>query len=510
MARWIRLAAAAALALLAVVSVSPAPASAARFGPIPHVCTSLKEKGHCMVHTGLGEMHLSSHYLHLGDAFTATITKVPQSCFQYNPCVSGVDWRGYGCARTAFTCHLTLTPAVVAAGKTGTTTSGGNPYTSGELGGGWLYFEVTIFSGIGSAVSSDYFGVLAPGEDLSSIGPHDQPGVATTLRSPAQVPLDPVDVGRSALLAAGLVFLVAFPGELFNSTLQAHYDEVVGWFGWLPWRRGRPPAAEVVPPAGEEDGLPHTPPWVIPLVFVFTAGVGSLIDPKFGFDLASLEGFIGALGAAIFTTFVYTGISALLMRATEGRWGGFRLYAGGIVVVLTCAAISRLAHAQPGYLYGVVLAYTLGQHVIPKHREGRLVAAGFVVVLATSLLVWFAWTPVKNAAGSSHAVPLVVLSALMSSIFLGGMTSLVFGMIPLSFLPGQKLVGWRRVAWGLLFAVALFLFVHVVLNAAAGTPHPEYSYVGAVSLFAGFGAFSTAFWAYFRYRPAAAPGIVRA
>ena len=237
---------------------------------------------------------------------------------------------------------------------------------------------------------------------------------------------------------------------------------------------------------------------------MFSAGVGSFIDPKVGLDLPSFEGFIGTLGAIVFTTFAYTGAAALVIRITEGRWGRFRVFPAGIVVVLICAAISKLTTAQPGYLYGVVLGYSLGRYRISKPHEGRLVAIGSLVVLVVSLAFWFAWSPIKSAAAASNAFPLVVLSALMASVFLGGITSLIFGLAPVSYLDGEKLFTWRRPVWIALFSVGLFLFVHVVLNAAAGTAHPGRNYAVAIGLFCAFGVFSTAFWAYFRYRPASA------
>jgi hypothetical protein len=43
--------------------------------------------------------------------------------------------------------------------------------------------------------------------------------------------------------------------------------------------------------------------------------------------------------------------------------------------------------------------------------------------------------------------------------------------------------------------------VGVVLNTAAGASHPGRQYADTIGLFVAFGALSTGFWAYFRYRP---------
>jgi uncharacterized membrane protein YagU involved in acid resistance len=39
-------------------------------------------------------------------------------------------------------------------------------------------------------------------------------------------------VASSLAIALLLMFLMAFPGELFNDTFQANYDEIAGWLGW--------------------------------------------------------------------------------------------------------------------------------------------------------------------------------------------------------------------------------------------------------------------------------------
>jgi hypothetical protein len=178
------------------------------------------------------------------------------------------------------------------------------------------------------------------------------------------------------------------------------------------------------------------------------------------------------------------------------------VYRGGIAIAVLCVLLSRLTTAQPGYMYGVLIGYAAAAAAaLPRHHRGRLTAVAFAVILATSLVTWLLWTPVKSAAEGSSLFPLVVLSAAMSSVFLGGMTSLVFSLMPLRFLDGEHLWAWRRGVWLALFGSGLFLFVHVVLNAASTAQSPNRSYAVAIGMFTGFGLLSTAFWAYFRFRP---------
>ena len=52
---------------------------------------------------------------------------------------------------------------------------------------------------------------------------------AASVPSPGEVSTDPMVLLQSAPLAALLVFLMPFPSQLFNSTLEAHEDEVRRW-----------------------------------------------------------------------------------------------------------------------------------------------------------------------------------------------------------------------------------------------------------------------------------------
>ena len=320
-----------------------------------------------------------------------------------------------------------------------------------------------------------------------------QPALARWLRGPRDVSFAPGDVARSAAVTAGMMLLVAFPAQLFNSTLQAHYDEVAGWFT-LARRRRR---------AAHERTAAQRPASLATVAAVMAGGsvLTALLDPGFGLNRTTVEAVLGALLALSVTTFIYTGVGALMTRRITRSWGGFRVYRVGIAIAVFCVALSRLTHAQPGYMYGVLLAYGLAApYPYTRAHRGRITAVGFTAVLATSLAVWLAWSPVRDAATGGGFLA-VVASTAMAAIFLGGMTSLVFSLLPLRFLDGEHLWSWQRAAWLVLFGVGTFLFVHVVLHAAATSTSPGRSLAVAVALFCGFGLASCIFWAYFRFRP---------
>jgi quinol-cytochrome oxidoreductase complex cytochrome b subunit len=95
----------------------------------------------------------------------------------------------------------------------------------------------------------------------------------------------------------------------------------------------------------------------------------------------------------------------------------------------------------------------------------------------------------------------VAADACLAAVFVAALETLVFSLIPLRFLDGANVTAWSRRAWIMLFAGAVFAFVHILLT-SNGHPHQASPEWVTLALFVGFGLFSIGFWAYFRYRPA--------
>lgn len=315
------------------------------------------------------------------------------------------------------------------------------------------------------------------------------------------------DLVASALVLAVLVVLVTFPAELFNRTLEANYDEVKGWFG--PLNR----AAE-----GFGRTLANAPQWLGFGAFAVIATlITGFLDPGFGLDMASFALFVGLLVAFVAVTFGFAAEERRHMRSRHADPGRLEALPGTLLIAAVCVLVSRLVGFQPGYLYGIIAGFVFATTLTPD-EEGVITAKTSLLVIAGSLVAWVVWTPVKHAVDHGHPNPvLLVVDALLAAVFVGGIESIVFGLIPLRFLEGAALWGWNRVAWLGVFALAGFTFVHVLLH--PGVAYPESTdrteFVLAMLLFVLFGAVSVGFWAWFRYgpparqdRPSAAPADV--
>ncbi|HEX2118124.1 MAG TPA: FGLLP motif-containing membrane protein [Acidimicrobiales bacterium] len=304
---------------------------------------------------------------------------------------------------------------------------------------------------------------------------------------------DDVDFSAAALLAsaavvASMLFLIAFPGELFNTTLETHYDEVRGWFGLGPKR----PEDR----SGRSQFLPFA-------AFLLVGGIlVSLLNPAFTVDRSGLGAALGLTIAIGIITLAYDIPSLAWVRRNYGDWGRLVILPGTILIGVACVILSRVVHFLPGYFYGLIAGLAFRRQIADAVK-GRLTALSVVVVLALSVTSWLAMAPVSAAADKPGAsLSLLILEAMLGGIFWCGLDSLVIGMLPLRFLGGSDVRAWSKAGWVVLFVLTQMAFVHILLRPSTGyvadTTHSPTAIV--IFLFVLFALFSIAFWAYFRFR----------
>lgn len=365
---------------------------------------------------------------------------------------------------------------------------------------------------------------------------------ATTFRDavpgPADINLDPVVIASSAAIAAGVVLFVPFPAALFNSTLEENYAEVMAAVGrlrgWLYrlfaglFARGRRAVAGArsrraagAPGAAVEGTTPELGPppaarqggaglrldeafWKSPLgilAFVLVSALlYGLLDPTLGIDSGSLATFLGlALGmGAMLLAF---GIPMFI----GGRGHGLiaRALPGTLLVAAGCVLISRLADFQPGYLYGLIIGFTFARP-LAKPDEGRLDAVAAASALGLAIVSWIL-LPVVRGAGASGDQPFTaaMLETAFATVVVAGLEAAAIAMLPMRFLPGERVRGWNKRAWAALLGVAAFGFCHVLLNPSSGylSDSSQTSLFTVIWLLVAFGGGSVLFWAYFRFRP---------
>jgi hypothetical protein len=346
------------------------------------------------------------------------------------------------------------------------------------------------------------------------------------------------------------VLFVPFPAALFNSTLEEHYAEVTAavtrfrhWLGRLFMRgvaRGRRAVADArarraqsgnaagaAPPARPPTTVvdaTHGEPvenrqpfwmeerfWRSPLgigVFVLlSALLYGLLDPTFGFDTSSAATFLGlALGlVAMIGAF---GIPMFIGARGRGVALSAQALPGTLLVALGCVLISRIADFQPGYLYGLIIGITFSR-ALSKAEVGKLDAVAAGVALGLAVVSWILLPLVRAGEGEQPFMG-AVLETAFATVVVAGLEAAAISMMPVRFLPGERVRGWNQRVWAVLLGVAAFGFAHILLNPSSGylADSTRTSLFTVVLLLVAFGAGSVLFWAYFRFRPqprAAAP-----
>ncbi|MBV8195350.1 MAG: hypothetical protein JOY80_07460, partial [Candidatus Dormibacteraeota bacterium] len=237
------------------------------------------------------------------------------------------------------------------------------------------------------------------------------------------------------------------------------------------------------------------------LVVVLGGFLGATLDPAFGLNLRTVS-LAAGVGLALTLCAAIYGVAEWLYRRSRGEDAHWQVRAlpSGLLVTAVGVLVSRLTNFEPGYLYGLILIASFSGE-LSTVEEGRGEAAGAAALIVFSIGAWLVWTPVHAAAQEAGAAGgLVFLQDMLTAIFVIGIVRAVVCLLPLRFLPGQKVARWSRSAWSLLFGLGVFAFTVILLRReSAVTLESLAPIVLSLSLFVGFGLASVLFWAYFRY-----------
>ncbi len=301
----------------------------------------------------------------------------------------------------------------------------------------------------------------------------------------AEVSTDPIVVLQSAALAALLVFLMPFPSQLFNSTLESHEDEVRRWF-----RLDRIGSA-----IGSIGAFWASWPGVA-LFTLLAAVLYGFLDPGFGLDLGSLATFLGMLFGIVLVTAAFA-IPVVLAHRRHGDRPSLKVVPVSLLIGVACVLLSRLTDFQPGYLYGLLIGLAFARE-LSAAEEGRATAIGAALMLAVAFGAWLA----LSALPDGEAFGLVVARTALAALMVAGLEGVVFGLLPMRFLPGEPLYVWNRLLWGGLLIIGAFAFFHILINPASGylSDSSRTPLFTVVVLLLGFSFVSVAFWAWFRFR----------
>jgi hypothetical protein len=313
----------------------------------------------------------------------------------------------------------------------------------------------------------------------------DRSSTAQLLRNPGDFPTSAGGLGLVVVFSLLALVLIGFPAELFNHTFEENRERIDEH---LPrW---------VSHADAKADGLPQSLSFAV--FVVISVFLYALLRPEFG-DSAwlSLRVLFGLAVAIVATTLAYV----VPLRYAYRRVGRPRLRVLwlGLVVAAACVALSREANFRPGYAYGLAATIVLISAHIRDDAENVAKTAAVAWMLALSVAAWIAWWPVDVLYTSGHRGWLSFFDVVLPELFVMGIQTSLFALVPLKFLPGGNVSRRSWGVWAVMEGIAAVAFVGVVLN-----PHTHAvetsrtgGWVGALVIFVLFGLASLLFWAYF-------------
>ncbi len=297
-----------------------------------------------------------------------------------------------------------------------------------------------------------------PGQ-AGSIAFRNTPGapnlLSTSLPTLQDIIANPLTVAAAAVSSLALLFLVAFPAEFLNSTLDANYTRIFGKFPKLrlPWLDRL------------RDRLKHSPALGGLALTVLAALILSFTDPQFGFDLASLRLFLAcAIGMAVLGLLANV-ITSVIARRRWNITSVIELEPFGLVIALAGVVLSRMLDFAPGLLIGLVLGLSLSASASAKD-EARAVLVWAGVILGLACTGWLVYS-----LGALGNAPDTFAGALfndsVAAIATEGISGLVIGLLPIGFLDGRSVYQHSRWWWLGSYLVALIAFFVIVVPSGA-------------------------------------------
>lgn len=301
-----------------------------------------------------------------------------------------------------------------------------------------------------------------------------------SMASASDITRDPITY--LVLLAVGgffalLIFLplIAFPAEIFNKALEERHER--------------------------QDRL-RLPSWLQVTLFTVTAGILlALIEPEAAFDRKTVALGTGLMIAVCVTTLSYSTPGERFSFWVSRQRAVLRTLPYALLIACLCAIVSRIADFQPGYVYGLIAGYapvarTLGADDTEHRRnEARSILLGVFLTLTLSLVAWLLWDRIDAAAENPAATfGMLVADSTLSAIALMGVETVLFGLIPLRFLDGLKLVAASPGTWMTIYALTTTAYLFLLTQESE--PTTPAAILHAMALFLAFGACSFAFWSY--------------
>jgi hypothetical protein len=253
------------------------------------------------------------------------------------------------------------------------------------------------------------------------------------------------------------VLLLGLPAEILNSSLKERQSR-------RPHERKHTWLHDL------EDRVNGWPDGVLLVGFgIAGALIYSQLDPSLGFNSRSLL-LIGALAAAlVIATGVTEAVRIPFLRARHQVQPHLRMFPRAFIMAVPLVVLSRITGFNPGFIFGITCGLAV-EGTLRDEDEGLSIGFAFVVLLAMGSVAWLLWIPASHAAtGNDPSGVAVLVDTFLATLWVTGLQVVLFGMLPLKYLYGEKVLEWSRAGWFAIYFTAMFLFTQTLLHPSAGT-----------------------------------------
>ncbi|MBX3196050.1 MAG: hypothetical protein KF727_13235 [Microbacteriaceae bacterium] len=322
-----------------------------------------------------------------------------------------------------------------------------------------------------AADAPDPLAVDAGADDPRPVSGPARPSVLSGLKSPVDaIPT----IEQWALIGATIlvcVLVLAFPGYLLSRVVSDRLEASV------ERRAARHPARRV----------PNGFLRFLSVVFglIVASVITAAVDPSFGAPLVASFANPGDLGSAFsaialdlagwrlvgtaFAAFVvFVLLGALVVRIASRRIApGATMHLqfrwASVLVLIAGVVVSRLFDLSPGIIFGLVAGWVIVDS-LPVAARGRLALVGAVFALIVGAAAWAGYAIFATlAAAAPGDLVLVTASELLSALTIEAVSTLPLALLPFAALDGGVLRRWRLPAWIVVYALALALFILVMV-----------------------------------------------
>lgn len=308
--------------------------------------------------------------------------------------------------------------------------------------------------------------------------------IAAAIPTPGKVSLDPgvlLTNGALAVLAAGLFLLTALLADEAFSRAQTRglpSNRVTDVVGGAAGRARRALGIVATPSAWPIGStvIRHIATGVLfAALLALTAIIGSFLDrdfqPNTPRGIATTVSILAAFGIVSLAVTFGGRLAARSMSVTSG----LRIHPGAVLIVALWVLIARSLGFLPGFLIGMPAGLALITAESDPERNLRIGRASIFAAIIVGVVAWLLSLPVEalltqlsgnlSSDVTSAASTFVggILSALLTAFLIAVQFALV-NLIPIGSLTGRAWLAQRRLVWGVVFAVVMFIALHTLFN----------------------------------------------